>query len=533
VSEYKHCCGNQSTALRLVLAIGCSPFVRRYACGLFIFYRVCGRLAVETANYDAHPLNCSYSKIGETVMPILYNTLNRDYSQIEGQDSDGIALEMNLDEQKLHDAKPRLKRERRRFRLTRPFEYERKIFDYPLTDILVWDVDSYQYYEDCETTIDTVRNPSHVPSSEEARREESKDDGGEFTHCKITFDDWVTEYVEHIYQLLEVGWVRGHVWLTPPSFFHDGIDVSTSIMCPTMDTDLSSSGPAMWKLMSPLRPGVDLGVDLAEIREVPRMLQHAVTTLDSIKSVLAVLSNPKKIAQWVLAINFGWKPLVADIKKAVKTFEKLDRRIDFILRNGGIPLRRRTPPFAPEVTEEVLFSYSGPDDQGWMRDIPFPSGWEDPPGQPGDGQTRFECKLVCRKTVTNVASGEFIYYLGDLPPTKAYLRLKLLGLIADESLMWEATRWSWLIDWFSNIGDVIANIQSNLRDRLVSTYAYNQRHTVREYTWTATNGYYSVKTVRIFDTKRREKIDPFGLAAGVSLTDLQLGILLALGLTRA
>jgi hypothetical protein len=300
-------------------------------------------------------------------------------------------------------------------------------------------------------------------------------------------------------------------------------------MCPEEDTDLSSIGPAMWKLMSPLRPGVDLGVDIAEVRDLPRLVKGR---LDSLKSVVSSLSNPKGLADWVLAINFGWKPLLADIRKTIELFKKLDKRVDFILRNGGIPLRRRTPPFDPVVTEEVLFEYSGPDDQGWMRDIPFPSGWEDPPGQPGDGQSRFECKLVCRKTVTEAASCVMLYYLGDLPPTKPELRLRLLGLIPNESLLWEATRWSWLIDWFSNLGDIIDNIRSSLRERLVSPYAYVQRHTVREYTWTATNGYYHVRCKRVFDTKRREKIDPFGLATEVSLSDLQLSILLALGLTR-
>jgi hypothetical protein len=460
-------------------------------------------------------------------MPILYNTLNRDYSQIEGQDSEGNVLELTPEQQELQDSKPRLKRERRRYRLTRPYEYERKIYD-PLFDVIVvWDLDSYQYYEDCETTIDTIRNPNHPSFQNEDERDKIKDDGGEFTHCKIKFEDCVTEFVYHEYNPYD--FVKGHVWLTPPSFTHDGIDVSTAIMCPEMDTDLSSIGPKMWKLMSPLRPGVDLGVDIAEVRDLPRLVKGK---LDSLKSIVSSLSNPKGLADWVLAVNFGWKPLLADIRKVIELFSKLSKRVDFILRNGGIPLHRRTPSFEPVVTEEVLFEYSGPEDQGWMRDIPFPSGWEDPPGQPGDGQTRFECKLVCRKTVTEVASGVFIYYLGDLPPTKPELRLRLLGLIPNESLLWEATRWSWLVDWFSNFGDVIDNIRANLRDRLVSLYAYSQRHTVREYTWTATNGYYHVRCVRVFDTKRREKIDPFGLASEVSLSDLQLGILLALGLTR-
>lgn len=464
-------------------------------------------------------------------MPILHNPINKDFSQTEGQDPDGEPLELTPQEQSVLDKKPRLKRERRRFRLSRPYEYERKLYDPAGENIVVWDQEQYQYYEESEVTIDTIRNPGHSPpkGSVDALGK-IVDDGGEFTHTKISFEKVTTEFVNHQYRWCD--FVRGHVWLTPPSFIHDGIDVSTSIYAPEMDVDLSSSGPALWRLMSPLRPGVDLGVSVAEIRDIPRMLKHALSSLDSLKALIATLSNPKGLAEWLLAINFGWKPLLADIRKGIKTFFVVDKRIDFILRNSGLPLHRRTPPFNPEVTEEVLFSYSGPDDQGWLRDIPFPSGWEDPPGQPGDGQTRFECKLTCRKTVTEVGSGVFVYYLGDLPPTRAELRLRLYGLIANESLLWEATPWSWLIDWFTNVGDIIANIQASSRDRLVSLYAYAQRHTVREYTWTATNGYYNVKCVRVFDTKRRERIDPFGLAAEVGLTDLQLGILVALGITR-
>lgn len=462
-------------------------------------------------------------------MPILYNPLNKDYSKTEGEDSDGNALELTPQEQDRMNSIPRLKRERRRFRLTRPYEYERKLYN-PAGDLIVfWDLDSYQYYEDCEQTIDTIRNPGYRPPK---KRPEDYgkivDDGGEFTHTKVTFEQIVTEYVYRQYNPRD--FVKGHVWLTPPNFTHEGIDVSTSFRAPEMDTDLSSSGPKMWRLMSPLRPGVDLGVNIAEIKDFPRLVKGR---LDSLKSLISSLSNPKGLADWVLAINFGWKPLLADIRKTIKLFEKVDKRIEFIRRNGGLPLHRRTPSFKPEVSEEVLFSYSGPDDQGWLRDIPFDTGWEDPPGQPGDGVSRFECELKCRTTVTEVASGVFTYYLGDLPPTSAELRLRLYGLILNESLLWEATPWSWLVDWFTNVGDVIANVQVNLRDRLVSLYAYTQRHTVREYTWTATNGYYHVKCVRVFDTKRRERIDPFGLAVEVSLSDLQLGILVALGITRS
>lgn len=451
-------------------------------------------------------------------MPIRYNTFNKDYARIEGKTDDGKPLGLTPEEQSVLDLKPRLKRERGRFRLSDPIEYQKRIYDALNQVIVLDDIVQYQYFEKSEVTKDTIRNPGFHPKKVEKGK--IVDDGGEFTHTEIFYTDLVTESISHQYNPFD--FVRGKIFATPQEFIHDGIDISTSISAPEMDTDLSSIGPKLWKAMSPLKPGVDLGVDVAEIRDLPRLVQGK---LDSIKSLVGSVSNPKGIADWLLAIQFGWKPLLADIRKLINTFHKLDARVDFILRNGGIPLHRKLPAQEPVITEETLFEYVGPDDQGWMLDRPFPSGFE-------DIENRFECKLTCRKTVSESASGVFVYFLGDIPPTKASLKLRLLGLSVDESLLWEATRWSWLVDWFTDFGDVLANIQSNLKDRLVSLYAYSQRHTVREYKWTATNGYYHVGVTRIFDTKRREKIDPFGLTSEVSLSDLQLGILVALGLTR-
>jgi hypothetical protein len=232
------------------------------------------------------------------------------------------------------------------------------------------------------------------------------------------------------------------------------------------------------------------------------------------------------LADWFLAIQFGWKPLLSDIRKCIDLYFKLEKRIEFLMRNGGVPLHRRTPVRPPVITDEVLYEESFPDNPGWMTDV-VPVG-----SDPDEMVDRFKCKITLHKEVTERASGVFTYHLGDIPPTPAYLRLKLLGLIADEALLWEATRWSWLVDWFSNMGDVISNIEANLRDRVVSLYAYSQRRIVREYKFTCSNGFYDASVTRVFDTKCRRKIDPFGLATEVSLSDLQLGILVALGLQR-
>jgi hypothetical protein len=452
-------------------------------------------------------------------MAIRYNTVNTDFEEREGKNLDGSSVELTPQQRSVLDLKPRISRERGRFRLRDPYEYRKYITTPDHLSVAMDFHVQYQYFEDCEYTKDTIRNPSYHPKKVDKGK--IVDDGGEFTHTKVTYADPTTGSVYHQYNPYD--YVRGKIFATPQEFIHEGIDISTSFTAPDMDCDLSHIGPKLWRAMSPLKPGVEFGVDVAEARDLGRLVKGK---LDSVKSIVSSLSNPKGLADWLLAIQFGWKPLVSDIRKLIDIFFKIDKRVDFILRNGGIPLFRRLPARDPIVTDEDLFNYEGPEDQGWMIDAFPPSGFE-------EIENRFKCKLTCRTTVTESATGVFIYFLGDIPPTRADLKLRLLGLKVNESLLWEATRWSWLVDWFADLGSIIANIQSHLRDRLVSLYAYSQRHTVREYKWLASNGFYEVSVKRVFDTKRRERIDPFGLAPEVSLSDLQLGILVALGLTRA
>jgi len=435
---------------------------------------------------------------------------------------------LSSDAQSALDKKPRFWRKRGRFKLPGTFYYNLIVRRDLMGSTFVEtyrQLSEYKYYEKVEVTEDTFRNPTYHAPKKDHGIAVIKDDGGDFTHYIIEYRNVTTDnHDRHLYsEVLEID-ESGQVYLIPPQDFeHDGIRVHDSIEPPAMDLDLSGIGPRLWKEMNPTKPAVGLGVDIAEIRDLPHLVKGK---LDSMKSLVKSVSNPKGLSDWLLAIQFGWKPLLSDIKKCIDLYFKLEKRIEFLMRNGGVPLHRSVPARPPVVTDEILFEYSGSDNQNWMQDL-IPSG-----GDPDGMIDRFQCKLVLHKEVFERASGVFTYHLGDIPPTPAYLRLKLLGLIADEALMWEATRWSWLVDWFSNLGDIISNIEANLRDRVVSLYAYSQRRVVREYRFTCSNGFYRASVTRVFDTKCRRKIDPFGLATEVSLSDLQLGILVALGLQR-
>jgi hypothetical protein len=127
----------------------------------------------------------------------------------------------------------------------------------------------------------------------------------------------------------------------------------------------------------------------------------------------------------------------------------------------------------------------------------------------------------------------------------------LLGTRLDPEVVYNLVPWTWLLDWFVNFGDVVANASAISSDNLVMQYGYLMRTTSvrKELTWPQglwgrrPTGQlasswkqflptYSQTTSLV--TKQRGKASPFGF--GLNPSDFspdQLAILAALGLSRS
>ena len=126
--------------------------------------------------------------------------------------------------------------------------------------------------------------------------------------------------------------------------------------------------------------------------------------------------------------------------------------------------------------------------------------------------------------------------------------MALFGLNPTPSLLWEVLPWSWLIDWFSNVGDVVSNMSSNAVDNLVAHYAYVMRTQTVQTTYTAyykcdtgTTGAYKCSggegtctATKLTVTKSRAKATPYGFGVSFGgLSAYQVSILGALGMSRS
>lgn len=323
--------------------------------------------------------------------------------------------------------------------------------------------------------------------------------------------------------LLEMRY-RGRYWtslgITSPSLYGDAGSYNSQ--------DLDALGATGWKKFKPVKPIADTGVMLGESREIPRQLRDAVKSLKALafhplKSVrsMSFLSNQH------LAYQFGWLPLMRDLEKCYNALKNTDSWLKRVRKYNG----------EWEHRGGTVAAGSGSLTSGKAYLFPSPSGFSLPP----EGNSAGDIYISWGYRVW--FSAWFKYYIADFDSATTQLRLKarIWGLTNTPTIVWNLLPWSWLVDWFSNLGDNIDNLIPI--DGLVAKMPCIMRHCWTRYDVRVTQRYkepsgsfvtHFAENYKQVETKMRGKASPFGF--GLSDADLslrQLSILAALGIQRS
>lgn len=193
---------------------------------------------------------------------------------------------------------------------------------------------------------------------------------------------------------------------------------------PTPSSDDSSVIKALSRT-NPSRPVADIGVSIAELRDAPQLIKIAGDTL------------LKRGANAYLSYQFGWKPLISDVKALLNFQSHVEKRRAELMRlYSGRGLKRRVR----------LGSHFGQKTFGNYPIMTFG------PYLTSNGRST----VHQRRWATVRYSPRY----GSIPPKsdKEYTKLAtraVYGLTIDQSTAWELMPWSWMIDWFSNMGDFL------------------------------------------------------------------------------
>lgn len=275
----------------------------------------------------------------------------------------------------------------------------------------------------------------------------------------------------------------------------------------------------------PTNPVVDLGTSFAESLNYRQALPKAIGA-SLFKEKLAFL---KSLGHEYLNLEFGWKPLLRDILDVCKVVVKSDQYIQE-LKNGSGRKTRKGFHF-PDVTESLnaapAFYYSVDSAH---------SGWDAGPIQyNGLTQTKRWFKGCYTYTVpfanSTISNSEHFRVQAEY----------LLGLRPTLEQVWNASPWSWMVDWAVNVGDVARNISAFGRDSLFLQYGYIMQHTLVDEKYWAMGGppdggpclVTYLDTRRTSEWKVRYPADPYGFGITYDgLSDAQKLILASVGITH-
>nr|QDH88142.1 MAG: hypothetical protein H1RhizoLitter1401_000004 [Leviviridae sp.] len=235
-----------------------------------------------------------------------------------------------------------------------------------------------------------------------------------------------------------------------------------------------------------------------------------------------------------LNVIYGWIPFVSDLTELLHAVVNFRNIVDQYTRDSG-RIVRRSRTFSLPQTAPVLEL-----DRGIYSPV-----WPSNNAQYDAKNGYLSCYLTTQTEYK--FSGAYTYYLPALSSDKLaefdrHTRLAnhLLGLRLTPSALWELTPWTWLADWFGNVGTVLSNVSDLNTDNLVILWAYLQRHVkmTRQYSLTdmRLKGRKSFTQYATYTTEVKERIKatPYGFGLNPnSFTPVQWSILGDLFLLKA
>lgn len=178
------------------------------------------------------------------------------------------------------------------------------------------------------------------------------------------------------------------------------------------------------KMTNPSRPEVDLPVFIAELKDIPQLFKIVGDT--ALKTV-----SKANLSYW-----FGWKPLASDLIKMCDFSSVVNKRAKEIrqLYKTGLSCTRDLDSVSStsSISGNIL-TLGGPNSVYYRKDI--------------TSRVKVTGHVKWKPTTTAPKTDQELINLA---------RRAAFGLTIDPATAWELIPFSWLVDWFSSVGDFLA-----------------------------------------------------------------------------
>jgi hypothetical protein len=315
------------------------------------------------------------------------------------------------------------------------------------------------------------------------------------------------------------------------------------------DATLVTEGTRLINLTNPIKAPVNLATSLSEMLfdGLPKNLG---------KVLIGSAPNKRELIRALggeyLSYMFGFSPVVRDIADLVTTLRRSHEIIEQWKRNDGRQVRRRRAWDRPDVLTTYNKTLSG--GLGVSAIIPTSATNRTAKGT-NYSTTKAHSGWIESNTKTTTKysfSSSFEYQLENLIPeypepirslifgnasneaiVDALLLQRLSGLdptsIQSASTYWNVLPYSWLVDWFVNIGDLMSSVTAFQQQGLKLLFGYMSVHQTSrfsaDYRFTYDNSLYAGVVTLEGSRDRRIRATPYGFGtsfAGLSPTQLSL-----------
>lgn len=245
--------------------------------------------------------------------------------------------------------------------------------------------------------------------------------------------------------------------------------------------DLNGQGTAFIRSNRPGNPAANFGQFILELRDLPRIPQ-----LYKYRAKFFT-----ELGSEYLNVEFGWLPFISDLRALFRTQQNLRKLLDRLILSNGRGLRRRSK---HRSTTDHIVSYKShvaepfpslgntfPDDPevlapSWVDGLHVSAIY--PPGYTGDPWTG-SCVIDVDQFIDTVVweCGTFHYYIPDVGSDRwtGQAVTTLFGLNPSPHTIYAVYPWTWLLDWFTNVGDIVSNLSANSVENEVITNAFAMR----------------------------------------------------------
>lgn len=300
---------------------------------------------------------------------------------------------------------------------------------------------------------------------------------------------------------------------------------------PTFDTQLLSAwgwGSKAIGKAAPTAPKANTASFVGELREgLP-----TIPLLSLLRNPETLFGFAKDTSREYLNVQFGIVPLYRDIFELAKSVNNTRAVMEQLKRDSNRTVRRRLSD-APRISSTVTTQSVG------LEGLTTPYLYTSAVNMP--------TQAFCINTENRWFSGKFRYAINTgkvdtlLDKLEVYEREAriTMGLSPDIGTIWELTRFSWLFDWFVDVGSTLRSLNVYSHDNLVMHHGYAMSHVKTEVVSSSGHIMRGIPNPKpivntfVRERKMRVKASPFGFDVSLNgTTAFQNSILAALGISK-